>query len=259
MSLRGAKKIPSLCSEQAVRSHTVNVIARSVATRQSRKKMLRLPRPFRGRNDIVKYILLIYESRQKARPDPINVLFILAWIAFVWVKAKSKTWPRNQNEKSLPGRYIPDILSNALSGDIPNPVFFCLPALPFCLLGGQHSFYGIWSKRVFFNPFQILQLGRPGYLFILQLFYLFSDHSSELSYLQLCSLRLHKYFMGQKPDIFYLSVLFPSLCSVFFRRSDNIFCYFQSSKACEQDLFFRPFRCWNRYSDSPFRLPSQGR
>ena len=31
----GAKKIPSLCSEQAVRSNKVNVIARSVATRQS--------------------------------------------------------------------------------------------------------------------------------------------------------------------------------------------------------------------------------
>ncbi len=29
VSLRGAKKIHSLCSEQAVRSHTVNVIARS--------------------------------------------------------------------------------------------------------------------------------------------------------------------------------------------------------------------------------------
>ncbi len=55
--------IPSFCSEQAVRSHTVNVIARSVATRQSQPFFMRLPRgarnvglsrPFRARNDIVK-------------------------------------------------------------------------------------------------------------------------------------------------------------------------------------------------------------
>ena len=131
-------------------------------------------------------------------------------LKLMWVKAKNKTWPHkcakimsnietrshNQNEKSLTGRYIPDILSNALFTDISNPIFFCLPALPFCLLGGQHSFYGVWSKRIFFKPFQILQLCRSGHLFILQLFHLFSDHSSELSSLQLCSLRLHKYFMG---------------------------------------------------------------
>ncbi len=136
--------------------------------------------------------MLIYELRQKARPDPKNVVYI----AYIWVKAKSKTWPHNQNEKSLTGRYIPDILSNALLRDIPNPIFFCLPAIPFCLLGGQHSFYGVWSKRIFFNAFQILQLCRSGHFFILQLFYLFSDHSSELYSLQLCSIRLHKYFMG---------------------------------------------------------------
>ncbi len=76
VSSRGAKKIPSLCSEQAVRSHTVNVIARSVATRQSQPFFMRLPRslcslamtiyckrlprPFRARNDIVKtYIAFI--------------------------------------------------------------------------------------------------------------------------------------------------------------------------------------------------------
>jgi hypothetical protein len=47
----------------------------------------RLPHPFRARNDIVKYILLIYESRQKARPDPKNVVYI----TYIWVKAKSKT------------------------------------------------------------------------------------------------------------------------------------------------------------------------
>ncbi len=68
MSSRGAKKIPSLCSEQAVRSHTVNVIARSVATRQSHPIKTRLPRPFRARNDNVKI-----------------------YIAYIWVKAKNKT------------------------------------------------------------------------------------------------------------------------------------------------------------------------
>ena len=87
MSSQGAKKIPSLCSEQAVRSavasaawqsHPVNVIARSVATRQSQpffKRLPRslrslamtiyciiLPRPFRTRNDIVKiYIVFILD------------------------------------------------------------------------------------------------------------------------------------------------------------------------------------------------------
>jgi len=66
VSSRGAKKIPSLCSEQAVRSHTVNVIARSVTTRQSQPFFMRLPRPFRARNDIVKiyiaFILVVNEN-----------------------------------------------------------------------------------------------------------------------------------------------------------------------------------------------------
>ncbi len=72
MSSRGAKNIPSLCSEQSVRSavasaawqsHTVNVIARSVATRQSQPFFKRLPRPFRARNDIVKiYIAFILDA-----------------------------------------------------------------------------------------------------------------------------------------------------------------------------------------------------
>ena len=52
----GAKKIPSLCSEQAVRSNKVNVIARSVATRQSHEKIeiatlcsqRRIATPFQG-------------------------------------------------------------------------------------------------------------------------------------------------------------------------------------------------------------------
>jgi len=35
VSSRGAKKIPSLCSEQAVRSHTVNVIAGIILTKWS--------------------------------------------------------------------------------------------------------------------------------------------------------------------------------------------------------------------------------
>jgi len=88
VSSRGAKKIPSLCSEQAERSHKVNVIARSAATRQSHpiktrlpcflrslamtiycKRLPRctrnggLPRPFRVRNDIVKIYVAFMSVR----------------------------------------------------------------------------------------------------------------------------------------------------------------------------------------------------
>jgi hypothetical protein len=73
VSSRGAKKIPSLCSEQAEQSHTVNVIASDRRERGNLNLFMRLPRcarngglprPFRARNDIVKtYIAFILVYR----------------------------------------------------------------------------------------------------------------------------------------------------------------------------------------------------
>ena len=54
VSSRGAKKIPSLCSEQAVRSRLYRMRLPRCARNGG------LPRPFRARNDIVKiYIAFI--------------------------------------------------------------------------------------------------------------------------------------------------------------------------------------------------------
>jgi len=74
VSSRGAKKIPSLCSEQAEQSHTINCHCEersdeAISTffpkrlpRYARNdaNRMRLPRPFRARNDNVKiYIAFI--------------------------------------------------------------------------------------------------------------------------------------------------------------------------------------------------------
>ena len=90
VSSQGAKKIPSLCSEQAVRSHTVNVIARSVATRQSQPFFMRLPRfarndtgtgliasPFQGSQWHCKNIYCVYISIIKG-----NRTILERWIEF---------------------------------------------------------------------------------------------------------------------------------------------------------------------------------
>ncbi len=83
VSSRGAKKIPSLCSEQAVRSHKIIChceersdeaisaffpkklprFARNDTNRMRLPRFARnggLPRSFRACNDIVKYILSLY-------------------------------------------------------------------------------------------------------------------------------------------------------------------------------------------------------
>ncbi len=61
VSLRGAKKIPSLCSEQAVRSRLYRMRLPRCARNGG------LPRPFRARNDIVKiyiaFVLLTHEEQ----------------------------------------------------------------------------------------------------------------------------------------------------------------------------------------------------
>ena len=81
VSSRGAKKIPSLCSEQAVRSR----LYRMRLPRCTRNGGL--PRPFRARNDIVKKIYYVYISTlykmfvpicqnyfiKEFSPDPVKV------------------------------------------------------------------------------------------------------------------------------------------------------------------------------------------
>jgi hypothetical protein len=61
VSSRGAKQIPSLCSEQAVRSHKISCHCEERSDEAiSTFFPMRLPRPFRARNDIVKiYIAFI--------------------------------------------------------------------------------------------------------------------------------------------------------------------------------------------------------
>jgi len=61
VSSRGAKKIPSICSEQDMRSHEISCHCEEQSDEAiSTFFLMRFPRPFRARNDIVKiYIAFI--------------------------------------------------------------------------------------------------------------------------------------------------------------------------------------------------------